>query len=158
MGRYQGGARAEVIDDFLAIHGQAPRLSAAGTCLSGCKLLDDQTRAGPAAPLRTAVKLNPQDPRPRIISGLAIAHTGAKGVREHIDLVLPGVTAMAPELSADLQAFRSPMDLRRSRGWTLAGEVGTGLQAEPVEGGRPNAGRAFCLPVSMAMERISAAA
>ncbi|NQV10797.1 MAG: hypothetical protein HQ527_06505 [Cyanobacteria bacterium] len=126
MGRYQGGApAAEVIDDFLAITAQAPRLSAAWTCLSWLQLLDDQPELGLRS-ARTAVKLNPQDPQARINLCLAMLDTGAKGVREHIDLVLR-VTAMAPELSRDLQGSIAD-GLRRKPGWRSLEKVRDWLQ------------------------------
>lgn len=127
MSRYQGGApAAEVIDDFLEITAQAPRLSAAWTCLAWLQLLDDQPdRALRSA--RTAVKLNPQDPQARINLCLAMLDTGAKGVREHIDLVLR-VTAVAPELGRELQGSIDD-GLRRRPGWSSLEKVRAWLQA-----------------------------
>jgi predicted Zn-dependent protease len=124
--RYQEGApAAELIDEFVAITTQAPRLAAAWTCLAWLQLLDDQPeRALRSA--RTAVKLNPQDPQSRINLCLAMLDTGAKGVREHIDLVLR-VSAAAPELATELQGSIAD-GLRRKPGWASLEKVRTWLQ------------------------------
>ena len=124
--RYQEGApAAELIDEFVAITAQAPRLAAAWTCLAWLQLLDDQPeRALRSA--RTAVKLNPQDPQSRINLCLAMLDTGSKGVREHIDLVLR-VTAVAPELATELQGSIAD-GLRRKPGWASLEKVRTWLQ------------------------------
>lgn len=88
--RYQEGDEpAELIPEFQAITDAAPRLAAGWTCLAWLQLLDDQ----PVAALRSArmaVKLNPQDPQSRVNLSVAMLETGAKGVREHIDMVLEG--------------------------------------------------------------------
>ena len=124
--RYQEGApAAELIDEFVAITIQAPRLAAAWTCLAWLQLLDDQPeRALRSA--RTAVKLNPQDPQSRINLCLAMLDTGAKGVREHIDVVLR-VSAAAPELATELQGSIAD-GLRRKPGWASLEKVRTWLQ------------------------------
>ena len=101
IGRYQQGAPVEeVIDDFIAITQQEPRLSAGWTCLAWLQLLDNQPQAGLRS-ARTAVKLNPQDPQARINLTLAMLETNAKGVREHIELV-QRLRVMAPELASEL--------------------------------------------------------
>jgi hypothetical protein len=101
IGRYQQGAPVEeVIDDFIAITQQEPRLSAGWTCLAWLQLLDNQPQAGLRS-ARMAVKLNPQDPQARINLSLAMLETNAKGVREHIVLV-QRLRVMAPELAAEL--------------------------------------------------------
>jgi hypothetical protein len=101
IGRYQQGAPVdEVIDDFIAITQQEPRLSAGWTCLAWLQLLDNQPQAGLRS-ARMAVKLNPQDPQARINLSLAMLETNAKGVREHIELV-QRLRVMAPELAAEL--------------------------------------------------------
>jgi len=127
IGRYQqGAAPEEVIDDFLAITAQAPRQSAGWTCLAWLQLLLDQ----PAEALqsaRTAVRLNPQDPQARLNLSLAMLETGAKGVREHIEVV-HRVMAMAPELAGELT--ESMQDgLRRRPGWPAMEKVQSWLQA-----------------------------
>jgi predicted Zn-dependent protease len=127
IGRYQqGAAPEEVIDDFLAITAQAPRQSAGWTCLAWLQLLLDQ----PAEALlsaRTAVRLNPQDPQARLNLSLAMLETGAKGVREHIEVV-HRVMAMAPELAVELT--ESMQDgLRRRPGWPAMEKVQSWLQA-----------------------------
>jgi hypothetical protein len=101
IGRYQQGAPVdEVIDDFIAITQQEPRLSAGWTCLAWLQLLDNQPQAGLRS-ARMAVKLNPQDPQARINLSLAMLETNAKGVREHIELV-QRLRVMAPELATEL--------------------------------------------------------
>jgi predicted Zn-dependent protease len=99
--RYQEGAPLEeVIDSFLQITRQEPRLSAGWTCLAWLQLLDNQPQAALRA-ARNAVKLNPQDPQARINLSLAMLETNAKGVREHIQLV-QRLRALAPELAGEL--------------------------------------------------------
>ncbi|MFM8259994.1 MAG: hypothetical protein ACKOE9_05130 [Vulcanococcus sp.] len=101
LARYQEGAPLEeVIDSFLQITRQDPRLSAGWTCLAWLQLLDNQPQAALRA-ARTAVKLNPQDPQARINLCLAMLETNAKGVREHIELV-QRLRALAPELAGEL--------------------------------------------------------
>ena len=99
--RYQEGAPLpEVIDSFLTITHQEPRLSAGWTCLAWLQLLDQQPQAALRS-ARNAVKLNPQDPQARINLSLAMLETNAKGVREHIDLVRR-LRALAPDLAGEL--------------------------------------------------------
>ncbi len=116
----QGAAPAELIDTFRTITEQAPRQSAGWICLAWLQLLDDQ----PDAALRsakTAVRLNPQDPQARINLSLAMLETGAKGVREHIEIV-QRVMGMAPEMAEDLQ--KSIVDgLQRKPGWKAMEKV-----------------------------------
>ncbi|MFN5195412.1 MAG: hypothetical protein ACK5E6_13485 [Cyanobacteriota bacterium] len=115
LGRYQAGADpAEVIDDFVAITRQAPRLSAGWTCLAWLQLLLDQPRAALQS-ARTAVRLNPQDPQARINLSLALLETGGKGVREHVELV-QRVMLMAPELAEELRGSIAD-GLQRRPGW-----------------------------------------
>ena len=74
--------------------------------------------AQPQAALRsakTAVRLNPQDPQARINLSLAMLETGAKGVREHIEIV-QRVMAMAPEMTGELQESIAD-GLVRKPGW-----------------------------------------
>jgi len=101
LARYQQGAPLEeVIDSFLQITRQEPRLSAGWTCLAWLQLLDNQPQAALRS-ARNAVKLNPQDPQARINLSLAMLETNAKGVREHIELV-KRLRAFAPELAGEL--------------------------------------------------------
>ncbi|MEB3266678.1 MAG: hypothetical protein VKN13_08705 [Cyanobacteriota bacterium] len=115
LGRYQAGAEpAEVIDDFLAITRQAPKLSAGWTCLAWLQLLLDQPQAALRS-ARTAVRLNPQDPQARINLSLAMLDTGSTGVREHVAMV-QRVMLMAPELAEELQGAIND-GLQRRPGW-----------------------------------------
>ena len=98
---YQDGAPLpEVIDSFITITQQEPRLSAGWTCLAWLQLLDNQPQAAMRS-ARNAVKLNPQDTQARINLSLAMLETNAKGVREHIEWV-QRVRVMAPELAEEL--------------------------------------------------------
>ena len=113
--RYQQGAPLpEVIDSFLTITQQEPRLSAGWTCLAWLQLLDNQPLEGLRS-ARLAVRLSPQDPQARINLALAMLETGAKGVREHIEVV-QRVLAMAPEMGAEIQESIAD-GLQRKPGW-----------------------------------------
>jgi predicted Zn-dependent protease len=115
IGRYNAGAPAgELIADFQTITQQAPRQSAGWTCLAWLQLLDGQPLEALRA-ARTAVRLNPQDPQARVNLSLAMLETGAKGVREHIDLVRR-VMVLAPELASELEESLAD-GLRRRPGW-----------------------------------------
>jgi hypothetical protein len=103
-----------VIDDFVAITRQAPRLSAGWTCLAWLQLLLDQPQAALRS-ARTAVRLNPQDPQARVNLSLAMLETGATGVREHVAMV-QRVMLMAPELAGELQGAIND-GLARRPGW-----------------------------------------
>lgn len=127
IARYNAGAApAELIPEFVAITRQSPRQSAGWTCLAWLQLLADQ----PLDALRSArqaVKLNPQDPQARINLSLAMLETGAKGVREHIEIV-HRVMAMAPDLAQELT---SAIDdgLNRKPGWRSMEKVRAWLQS-----------------------------
>jgi predicted Zn-dependent protease len=124
--RYQEGAEpTDLIPEFEAIIAAAPRLAAGWTCLAWLQLLDDQPLAALRS-ARTAVKLNPQDPQSRVNLSVAMLETGAKGVREHIDMVLR-VTAVAPELGEELQESIAD-GLRRRPGWTSLEKVSAWLK------------------------------
>jgi predicted Zn-dependent protease len=113
--RYQEGAPvAELIGDFETITRQSPGQSAGWTCLAWLQLLADQPMAALRS-ARQAVKLSPQDPQARINLSLAMLETGAKGVREHIEIV-KRVTALAPELAGELTAALDD-GLQRRPGW-----------------------------------------
>jgi hypothetical protein len=121
MRRYQDGAPPEeVIDDFLAITSQSPRLAAGWTCLAWLQLLLDQPAAAMQS-ARTAVRLNPQDPQARINLSLAMLETGTKGVRDHIEVVRR-VMLMAPELAEELQESIAD-GLRRRPGWSAMEKI-----------------------------------
>ena len=85
--RYQDGAKAsDVIADFEAITRRDPRQAAGWTCLAWLQLLTEQPEDALRS-AKTAVKLNAQDPQGRLNLALAMLETGAKGVREHIEIV-----------------------------------------------------------------------
>ena len=113
--RYQDGAdAADVIDEFEAITKHDPRQSAGWTCLAWLQLLtEDPEEALRSA--KTAVKLNAQDPQGRLNLDLAMLETGAKGVREHIEIV-KRVMAFSPELGQELEASIAD-GLKRRPGW-----------------------------------------
>lgn len=126
ISRYQqGAAPEEVIDDFLHITMQQPRLSAGWTCLAWLQLLLDQPHAALRS-ARTAVRLNPQDPQARINLSVAMLETGQKGVREHVELV-QRVMVMAPELASELTDSMAD-GLRRRPGWQALEKVRGWLQ------------------------------
>ena len=124
--RYRQGTPPEdLIEDFLQITAQAPAQAAGWTCLAWLQLLLDQPQAALKS-ARTAVRLNPQDPQARVNLSVAMLETGAKGVREHIDIV-KRVTLMAPELGEELNA--SIVDgLTRRPGWSALEKVRGWLQ------------------------------
>jgi predicted Zn-dependent protease len=127
IARYQqGAAPEELIDDFLTITAQSPRQSAGWTCLAWLQLLLDQPRNALTS-ARNAVRLNPQDPQARINLSVAMLETGAKGVREHIEMV-QRVVQIAPELATELNDSISD-GLRRRPGWQALEKVKAWLEA-----------------------------
>ncbi|MFM7394550.1 MAG: hypothetical protein ACKO22_09360 [Cyanobium sp.] len=127
IARYQQGAEPEdLIDDFLTITAQSSRQSAGWTCLAWLQLLLDQPRTALQS-ARTAVRLNPQDPQARINLSVAMLETGAKGVREHIEMV-QRVVQIAPELAAELNDSIAD-GLRRRPGWQALEKVKAWLEA-----------------------------
>jgi predicted Zn-dependent protease len=121
IARYQQGvAPEELVDDFLRITEQSPRQSAGWTCLAWLQLLLDQPQKALQS-ARMAVKLHPQDPQARINLSVAMLETGAKGVREHIELV-QRVKLMAPELAAELNDSIAD-GLQRRPGWQALEKV-----------------------------------
>ena len=127
IARYNAGEDpAGLIPEFIAITQQAPRQSAGWTCLAWLQLLADRPLDALRS-ARNAVKLNPQDPQARINLSLAMLETGAKGVREHIDIVRR-VMAMAPELAGELEDSISD-GLQRRPGWTAMEKVRTWLNS-----------------------------
>jgi predicted Zn-dependent protease len=111
---HQGANAAELVDEFAAIAAQNPRQSAGWTCLAWLQLLDNQPLEGLRS-ARLAVRLSPQDPQARINLALAMLETGAKGVREHIEVV-QRVLTMAPEMAAEIQESIAD-GLQRKPGW-----------------------------------------
>jgi predicted Zn-dependent protease len=121
LSRYNSGANpAELISEFEAITRQSPRQSAGWTRLAWLQLLAGQPLDALRS-ARTAVKLNPQDPQARINLSLAMLETGAKGVREHIEIV-QRVMVMAPELAGELQESIAD-GLQRRPGWDAMEKV-----------------------------------
>ena len=119
--RYQNGAAAdELVADFEAITRREPRQSAGWTCLAWLQLLCEQPEEALRS-AKTAVKLNPQDPQARINLSLAMLETGAKGVREHIEL-LKRVMAFSPELAQELNGSIAD-GLSRKPGWPALEKV-----------------------------------
>jgi predicted Zn-dependent protease len=126
IARYQQGAAPEdLIGEFLTITAQNPRQSAGWTCLAWLQLLLDQPQAALQS-ARTAVRLNPQDPQARINLSVAMLETGAKGVREHVEMVRR-VVLLAPELGQELQASMAD-GLQRRPGWQALEKVRSWLQ------------------------------
>ena len=126
LGRYRDGAPAEeLIEDFLTITAQAPRQSAGWTCLAWLQLLLDR-REEALRSARTAVRLSPQDPQARLNLSLAMLETGAKGVREHVDMVRR-VLLMAPEVTAELRESVND-GLQRRPGWAALEKVRSWLE------------------------------
>jgi len=124
--RYRQGTPPEqLIDDFLQITAQAPAQSAGWTCLAWLQLLLDQPQAALKS-ARTAVRLNPQDPQARVNLSVAMLETGAKGVREHIEIV-QRVSLMAPEMATELNASIAD-GLARRPGWSALEKVRRWLQ------------------------------
>ena len=121
----QGEPPEDLIDDFLQLTAQAPSQSAAWTCLAWLQLLLDQPKEALKS-ARTAVRLNPQDPQARVNLSVAMLETGAKGVREHIEIV-QRVTLMAPELTEELNASIAD-GLSRRPGWSALEKVRGWLQ------------------------------
>ncbi|MEB3317742.1 MAG: hypothetical protein VKO39_06340 [Cyanobacteriota bacterium] len=119
--RYRQGTPPEdLIEDFLQITAQAPGQSAGWTCLAWLQLLLDQPQAAIKS-ARTAVRLNPQDPQARVNLSVAMLETGAKGVREHIEIV-QRITLMAPELAEELKESIAD-GLARRPGWSALEKV-----------------------------------
>jgi predicted Zn-dependent protease len=125
--RYNQGAEAsELIDEFEAIAAQNPRQSAGWTCLAWLQLLDNRPLEALRS-ARTAVRLSPQDPQARINLALAMLETGAKGVREHIEIV-HRVLAMAPEMAAEINDSIAD-GLQRKPGWAAMAKIRAWLQS-----------------------------
>jgi hypothetical protein len=120
QGYHDGAPLPEVIASFQQITQQEPRLSAGWTCLAWLQLLDDQPQEALRS-AKTAVRLNGQDPQARINLSLAMLETGAKGVREHVEIV-QRVMVMAPEMAEELNASIAD-GLQRKPGWKAMEKV-----------------------------------
>ena len=72
------------------------------------------------------MRLNPQDPQARINLSVAMLETGAKGVREHVEIVRR-LMVLAPDLSQELTDSMSD-GLRRRPGWQALEKVRSWLQ------------------------------
>jgi len=124
--RYSTGAPvAELVEEFAALAEQNPRQSACWTCLAWLQLLNNQPLEGLRS-ARLAVRLSPQDPQARINLTLAMLETGAKGVREHIEVV-QRVLAMAPEMADEINDAIAD-GLQRKPDWQALEKVRSWLQ------------------------------
>lgn len=121
----QGDPPEDLIDDFLRLTAQAPGQSAAWTCLAWLQLLLDKPQDALKS-ARTAVRLNPQDPQARVNLSVAMLETGAKGVREHIEMV-QRITLVAPDLGEELNDSIAD-GLARRPGWSAMEKVRLWLQ------------------------------
>lgn len=117
---HQGVSAAELVGEFEALAAQNPRQSACWTCLAWLQLLNEAPEAALRS-ARMAVRLSPQDPQARINLTLAMLETGAKGVREHIE-VTQRVLVMAPEMAAEVNEAIAD-GLQRKPGWPAMQKV-----------------------------------
>ncbi|MGD1859662.1 MAG: tetratricopeptide repeat protein [Leptolyngbyaceae cyanobacterium] len=100
--QYKAGATAgELIPVFKEVCDQAPKSSAALTCLAWLYLLEDKPNSALKA-AQKAVKMTPQDPQGRINLALAMLETGKKGVRSHIDEALQ-IMMLSSDLKDEVQ-------------------------------------------------------
>jgi predicted Zn-dependent protease len=99
---------------FKDICAQAPKNSAAQTCLSWLYLLADKPNAAYKAAQR-AVKLAPNDPQARVNLSIAMLETGKSGVREQMEQIAPFVSAVE-DLKAEIQENLEE-GLRRKPDW-----------------------------------------
>jgi predicted Zn-dependent protease len=115
IARYKEGESAEsLLPVFKDICGQAPKNSAAQTCLSWLYLLADKPNAAYKAAQR-AVKLAPNDPQARVNLSIAMLETGKSGVREQMEQIIPFISSVA-ELKAEIQENLEE-GLRRKPDW-----------------------------------------
>ena len=113
--RYKDGApAAELLPTFKEICAQAPKNSAAQTCLAWLYLLADKPNAAYKAAQR-AVKLAPKDPQARVNLSIAMLETGKSGVREQIEQIQPFLSAV-DELKTEIQE-NFEEGLRRKPDW-----------------------------------------
>lgn len=115
IARYKEGESAEsLLPVFKEICAQAPKNSAAQTCLSWLYLLNDKPNAAYKAAQR-AVKLAPQDPQARVNLSIAMLETGKSGVREQMEMVSPFISSV-DELKAEIKENLEE-GLRRKPDW-----------------------------------------
>jgi predicted Zn-dependent protease len=115
IARYKEGESAEsLLPIFKDICAQAPKNSAAQTCLSWLYLLADKPNAAYKAAQR-AVKLAPNDPQARVNLSIAMLETGKSGVREQVEQVAPFISSVE-ELKAEIQENLEE-GLRRKPDW-----------------------------------------
>jgi len=115
INRYKEGESAEsLLPVFKEICQQAPKNSAAQTCLAWLYLLADKPNAAYKAATR-AVKLAPNDPQARVNLAIALLETGKSGVREQIDQIAPFLSAV-DELKAEIKENLEE-GLRRKPEW-----------------------------------------
>ena len=113
--RYKAGeSAANLLPTFKEICAQAPKNSAAQTCLAWLYLLADKPNAAYKAAQR-AVKLAPQDPQARVNLSIAMLETGKSGVRDQIEQIAPFLSAV-DELKAEIQE-NFEEGLRRKPDW-----------------------------------------
>lgn len=115
IARYKEGESAEsLLPTFKSICSQAPKNSAAQTCLSWLYLLADKPNAAYKAAQR-AVKLAPKDPQARVNLSIAMLETGKSGVREQVELVGQVIYAV-DDLKAEIKENLEE-GLRRKPDW-----------------------------------------
>ncbi|MGB7085565.1 MAG: hypothetical protein WBD47_08425 [Phormidesmis sp.] len=115
IARYKEGESADsLLPTFKEICTQAPKNSAAQTCLAWLYLLADKPNAAYKAAQR-AVKIAPQDPQARVNLAIAMLETGKSGVRDQIEQIAPFLAAM-DELKAEIQE-NFEEGLRRKPDW-----------------------------------------
>ncbi|PZO21304.1 MAG: hypothetical protein DCF25_05010 [Leptolyngbya foveolarum] len=130
IARYKDGTdAAELLPTFKEICQQAPKNSAAQTCLAWLYLLADKPNAAFKVAQR-AVKLAPRDPQARVNLAIAMLETGKSGVREQVDQVGQVLFAV-DELKAEIQenfeeGLRRRPDwksLKRIQAWLFEGQT-----------------------------------
>ena len=115
IARYKEGESAEsLLPTFKSICSQAPKNSAAQTCLAWLYLLADKPNAAYKAAQR-AVKLAPQDPQARVNLSIAMLETGKRGVRDQVEMVGQVIYAV-DELKAEIKENLEE-GLRRKPDW-----------------------------------------
>ncbi len=115
IARYKAGESAEsLLPIFKEICLQAPKNSAAQTCLAWLYLLVDKPNAAYKVAQR-AVKLAPKDPQARVNLSVALLETGKSGVREQIEIISQVLYAV-DEIKAEIQE-NIEEGLRRKPDW-----------------------------------------
>ena len=110
----EGKDAAELIPTFKEICAQAPKNSAAQTCLAWLYLLADKPNAAYKT-AQKAVKLAPKDPQARVNLAIAMLETGKSGVRDQIEQIAPFISAV-DELKTEVQE-NFEEGLRRKPNW-----------------------------------------